>query len=108
MLGSHYVCFEERLSMKTRYAIAFAGISAVASAGLVQTIHAQGTPKAYTVIEIEVTDPAKFKPYPEGTTVLVPAAGGRFLSRGNKTLSLAGAPPRPVVAIIEWDSFDKA
>jgi uncharacterized protein (DUF1330 family) len=91
--------------MKTRYAIALAGISAIAGAGLVQTIHAQSTPKANVVAEIEVTDAAKFKPYLDGTAVIVPEAGGRFLARGNKTFTLAGAPPNQ--SFFASDSYKK-
>jgi uncharacterized protein (DUF1330 family) len=94
--------------MKTHHAIALAIVSAIAGAGLVQTLHAQGKPKAYAVAEIEVTDAAKFKPYLDGTGVIVPQAGGRFLARGNKTFALAGAPPKPVIAVVEWDSFEQA
>jgi uncharacterized protein (DUF1330 family) len=94
--------------MKTHYAIALAIASAIAGAGLVQTLHAQAKPKAYAVAEIDVTDADKFKPYLEGTAVIVPQAGGRFLARGNKTFTLAGTPPKPVIAVVEWDSFEQA
>jgi uncharacterized protein (DUF1330 family) len=94
--------------MKTHHAIALAIVSSLAGAGPVQTLHAQGKPKAYAVAEIELTDAAKFKPYLDGTAVIVPQAGGRFLARGGKTFVLAGAPPRPVVAVVEWDSFEQA
>jgi uncharacterized protein (DUF1330 family) len=94
--------------MKTHYAIGLAIFSAMAGAGLVQTLHAQGKPKAYVIAEIEVTDAARFKPYLDGTAVIVPQAGGRFLARGNKTFTLAGAPPKPVIAVVEWDSFEQA
>jgi uncharacterized protein (DUF1330 family) len=94
--------------MKTQYAIGLAILSALAGAALVQTLHAQAKPKAYVIAEIEVTDAAKFKPYLDGTAVIVPQAGGRFLARGNKTFALAGAPPKPVIAVVEWDSFEQA
>jgi len=94
--------------MKTHHAVVLAIVSAIAGAGLVQTLHAQGKPKAYAVAEIEVTDAAKFKPYLDGTAVIVPQAGGRFLARGGKTFVLSGAPPRSVVAVVEWDSFEQA
>jgi uncharacterized protein (DUF1330 family) len=94
--------------MKTGHAVALAIASAIAGAGLVQTLHAQAKPKAYAIAEIEVSDAAKFKPYLDGTAVIVPQAGGRFLARGNKTFVIGGAPPRPVVAVVEWDSFEQA
>ena len=94
--------------MKTAYAIGLAILSAATGAGLVQTLHAQSKPKAYAVAEIEVTDPDKFKPYIDGTGIIVPQAGGRFLARGNKTFVLAGTPPKAVVAVVEWDSYEQA
>jgi uncharacterized protein (DUF1330 family) len=94
--------------MKTHYAVGLAIVSAIAGAGLVQTLHAQSKPKAYAIAEIEVTDADKFKPYLEGTGVIVPQAGGLFLARGNKTFAFAGAPPKPVIAVVEWDSYEQA
>jgi uncharacterized protein (DUF1330 family) len=91
--------------MKTHQSVALAIVSALAAAGLVQTLHAQGKPKAYAIAEIEVTDAAKFKPYLDGTAIIVPQAGGRFLARGNKTFGLAGAT---VIAVVEWDSYEQA
>jgi uncharacterized protein (DUF1330 family) len=94
--------------MKTYYAVSLAVVSAFAGAALVEGLHAQSRPKAYAVAEIEVTDAAKFKPYADGTEVIVPQAGGRFLARGDKTFVLAGPPPRKVVAVVEWESFEQA
>jgi uncharacterized protein (DUF1330 family) len=94
--------------MKTHYAIALAIASAITGAGLVQTLHAQGKPKAYAIVEIEVTDAAKFKPYPDGAAVIVPQSGGRFIAQGGKTFVVAGAPPKSRVNVLEWDSFEQA
>src|ERR1700730_4555388 len=86
--------FQAELEMKTHHAVALAIVSAIAGAGLVQTLHAQGKPKAYTIAELDVTDAAKFKPYVDGTAVIVPQAGGRFIALGGKTFVIGGAPPR--------------
>jgi uncharacterized protein (DUF1330 family) len=94
--------------MKTHHAVALAIVSAIAGAGLVQTLHAQGKPKAYTIAELDVTDAAKFKPYVDGTAVIVPQAGGRFIALGGKTFVIGGAPPRSRVAVLEWDSLEQA
>jgi uncharacterized protein (DUF1330 family) len=93
--------------MKTHYAVALAIFSAMAGAGLVQTLHAQGKPKAYAVVELDVTDAAKLKPYLDATGVLVPQAGGRFIAVGGRTLVIGGPPPRSRVNLIEWDSFEQ-
>jgi len=94
--------------MKTHYVIVCAILSGIAGAGLVQTLHAQTKPKAYTIAEIDVTDAAKFQHYLDGTAVIVLQAGGRFLARGNKTFTIGGTPPRTVVAVLEWDSYEQA
>jgi uncharacterized protein (DUF1330 family) len=94
--------------MKNYYALGLSIVSAIAGAGLVQALHAQGKPKAYGIGEIEITDADKFKPYADGTAVIVPRAGGRYLARSNKTFAVSGAPPKSVVAIVEWDSYEQA
>ncbi len=94
--------------MKTQYTAALAmlagfGLGAIAVHGL----HAQARPPAYTIAEIEVTDPAGYQKYIEGTTPAVPAAGGRFIARGGKTFVVNGAPPKRI-AVIQWESYEKA
>jgi uncharacterized protein (DUF1330 family) len=70
-------------------------------------VHGQAKPPAYTIAEIEVTDPATFQKYAEATRTSVPAAGGRVIVRGGKTFVVNGSPPRQVV-VIQWDSLDTA
>jgi uncharacterized protein (DUF1330 family) len=70
-------------------------------------VHAQAKPKAYTIAEIDVTDPGTFQKYGQGTGATVPAAGGKFVVRAGRTYVLNGAPPKRI-AIIEWDSFEHA
>lgn len=76
-------------------------------AAVVQGVYAQAKAPAYTVAEFEVTDPAMFKQYAEGTGKGIPAAGGRFIVRGGRTFVINGAPPKQV-AIIQWDSLEQA
>jgi uncharacterized protein (DUF1330 family) len=94
--------------MKAHYAIGLAIISGIAGAALVQSLHALQKPKAYVVEEIEVTDSEKFKPYLDGATAMIPRAGGRILALGNKVFAVSGAPPRPLIAIVEWNSIETA
>jgi len=70
-------------------------------------LRAQPKPPAYTIAEIEVTDQASYQEYMKGTSVQVPAAGGRFIVRGGRTFVVNGAPPRRIV-VIQWESFEKA
>ena len=73
----------------------------------VECVRAQGQPPAYTIGEIEVTDPATYQKYLEGTSSRVPAAGGRFIVRGGRTFVVNGAPPKRIV-VIQWESLEKA
>jgi uncharacterized protein (DUF1330 family) len=34
-------------------------------------------------------------------------AGGKFLARGGKTISVQGAPPEPRIVVVQYDSLDK-
>jgi uncharacterized protein (DUF1330 family) len=96
--------------MNAHYAIGLAIISGIAGAvaGLVPGIHAAQKPKAYSVLEIEVTDADILKRYLDGTADIVPKAGGRFLARSNNALALSGTPPKPLIAIVEWHSIEEA
>lgn len=76
-------------------------------AAVVQGVQAQAKPPAYTIAEFEVTDPATFQKYGDATRTGIPAAGGRFIVRGGKTLILNGPPPKQV-AVIQWESLEKA
>jgi uncharacterized protein (DUF1330 family) len=73
----------------------------------VQLGHGQTKAPAYTVAEIEVTDPATFQKYGEATRTSIPAAGGRVIVRGGKTFVVNGAPPKQIV-LIQWDSLERA
>lgn len=91
-----------------RFSLVLAGLAGCAfGAAIVQTVHGQTKPAAYTISEIEVTDPATFKKYGEATGTAIPAAGGRFIVRGGKSFVLNGPPPKQIV-VIQWDSLDKA
>jgi uncharacterized protein (DUF1330 family) len=76
-------------------------------AAVFQGVQAQAKPPAYTIAEVEVTDPATFQKYADGTRVGITAAGGRFIVRGGKTFVINGVPPKQIV-VIQWDSLDKA
>ena len=73
----------------------------------VEGVRAQAKPPAYTIAEIEVTDQATYQEYMKGTSVQVPAAGGRFIVRGGRTFVVNGAPPKRI-AVIQWENFEKA
>jgi uncharacterized protein (DUF1330 family) len=64
-------------------------------------------PLAYVINEIEVTDPAVYQTFLDRHTPIVQAAGGRYLSRGEKLVALDGMVPRRF-AIIQFDSMEQA
>jgi uncharacterized protein (DUF1330 family) len=91
--------------MKTHFTVALAMSAGFAlGAVTVQVLHAQSTPPAYTVAEVEVTDPETYKQY---IAVGVPPTDGHFIARGGNMYVVNGAPPKRI-AIIQWQSLDKA
>ena len=76
-------------------------------AAAVHVVSAQAKPLAYTIAEIEVTDPPTFQQYGQATAKSVPAAGGRVIVRGGKAFVVNGPPPKQIV-VIQWDSLEKA
>jgi uncharacterized protein (DUF1330 family) len=91
--------------MKTSYTAALAMVAGFGlGAVTVQVLHAQATPPAYTVAEVEVTDPETYKQY---IAVGVPPTDGRFIARGGRTYVVNGAPPKRV-AIVQWESLERA
>jgi uncharacterized protein (DUF1330 family) len=91
--------------MKAYYTVALAMSAGFGLGGLaVQALHAQATPPAYTIAEVEVTDPETYKQY---IAVGVPPADGHFIARGGRTYVVNGAPPTRV-AIVQWRSLEKA
>ena len=94
--------------MKTHVTVALAMLTGVAIGGVaIQTLHAQ-TKKAYTITELELVDAAAQATYGPLVQAAQKAAGGRpFNTAGGKIVSMVGTAPARV-AIIEWDSLEKA
>jgi uncharacterized protein (DUF1330 family) len=95
--------------MRTHYAVALAtlagfGLGAIA----VQGLHAQATPPVYYIAEIDVTDLDNYvKEYAPKAQALIKASGGRLLAAGQKVTPIEGAPPKPRVAVLQWESMEK-
>ena len=70
-------------------------------------LRAQNPPPAFTIAEIQVTDPEAFKDYASATGAGIPAAGGRFIVRSGKSFVINGEPPKSI-AVIQWDTLDQA
>ena len=75
----------------------------------VQTIHAQAKPPAYVIGEIDVADQENYaKEYlSRSGKPINDDGGGKFLSRGNKAISIKGEPPKRIVLFV-FENLDRA
>lgn len=96
--------------MKTRYIVAlsvWAGV--VSGAAAVQALHAQASPPAYVVAEIDVINPVPYdKDYVPPAAKAITDGGGKYLVRGGKTATFFGEPPKPRIAVMVFESMEKA
>ena len=95
--------------MRNRIVVALAvisgfGLGAVTTEGL----RAQAKPPIYVIAEVDVQNiEAYTKEYAPRAQALIKKHGGRFLAAGQKVTSLEGAPPKPRVAVQQWDSMER-
>ena len=96
--------------MRTQYTVALALLAGAAlGAAAIQTLHAQAVPKAYVVAQNVIKDEAGYmKDFAPSMSKAIEAAGGKYLVRGGKTISMHGAAPVSRVVILQFDSVDKA
>ena len=69
---------------------------------------ATAPPKAYIVVQAEVTNPTRYADYAKLTPDIVAKYDGRFLARAGRTVTLEGPPAKSRVVVIEFPSFEKA
>ncbi len=94
--------------MKAEYTIALSMLAGVAiGAGAIEGLHAQSTPKAYVVTEVEVLDQAAQTAYLPKVTEVIKSSGGTFLARGGSTTAFEGEAPKRVTIVV-YDSLAKA
>ena len=96
--------------MRTQYTVTLALLAGAAlGAAAIQTLHAQAAPKAYVIAQNVVKDEAGYmKDFAPSMSKAIEAAGGKYLVRGGKTISMHGAVPASRVVILQFDSVDKA
>ena len=96
--------------MKTRYTVAlciWAGVAVGAAA--VQALHAQAKPPAYVIAEIDVTNPEPYdKQYVPPAAKAITDGGGKYIVRGGGVVALYGEPPKPRIAVMVFESMEKA
>ena len=96
------------MNTKYKYALAM-GAGFALGAVAVQGLHAQAKPPAYLIAEVTVNNQDAFmKEFAIPGMKPVQEAGGKFLARGGKAISVLGASPPPRVSVIQFDSMDKA
>ncbi|MBR0799338.1 DUF1330 domain-containing protein [Bradyrhizobium jicamae] len=94
--------------MKTAYTAALSMLAGIAvGAVAIEGLHAQSTPKAYVVSEIEVIDQGAQNAYLPKVTELIKSSGGTFLARGGNIFAVEGEAPKRVTIAV-YDSFAKA
>jgi uncharacterized protein (DUF1330 family) len=92
--------------MKIRFAVASSMLAGIAIGALaVQGLYAQAKPPAYVIAEIDVIDQDGY--VKEYVPAAVKALNPKFLSRGSKTLSFKGEPPKRIV-LFAFENMDKA
>lgn len=83
-------------------------VGAAIGAATVGGLQAQTKPKAYTVTEQEVLDPAAVAAYLSPVQAAVKAAGAHLLNTTGKVVGIMGAAPPKRVIINEWDNLEQA
>ncbi len=96
--------------MKTRYTVALSILAGVAvGAAAVQALHAQAKPPAYVVAEIDVTNLGPYdKEYVPPAAKAIADGGGKYIVRGGESAAFYGEPPKPRIAIMAFESMEKA
>jgi uncharacterized protein (DUF1330 family) len=96
--------------MKTCFTIALSMVAGISiGAVAVQTLHAQSKPPAYVIAEIDVMDQDGYaKEYlSRSAKPINEEGGGKFLSRGSKSISIRGEPPKRIV-LFAFENLDRA
>jgi uncharacterized protein (DUF1330 family) len=94
--------------MQAHFKLAIALVAGVAIGGAaIQGLHAQATPKAYVVTEIEVINQEAQSAYLPKVGEVIKSTGGKYLARGGKIVALEGEAPKRVTIVV-YDSLEKA
>jgi len=63
---------------------------------------------AYLIVDVDVTDPARYEAYKKLAPPAIAAYGGKYLVRGGATDVLEGAVAAKRVVVLEFPSMDQA
>src|SRR5580704_302674 len=95
--------------MKAHFKVAITLVAgATIGAATIQGLHAQATPKAYVVTEIEVINQEAQNAYLPKVGEVIKSTGGTYLARGGKIVALEGGDAPKRLTIVVYDSLQKA
>ena len=95
--------------MSTRHALRAAGLALIAAFVAAVAAHAlQQTPKAYLLVQVNVTNPQQYGEYTKLSPAIIQEFGGRFIARGGRSTTLEGPPAPDRVVVIEFPSYERA
>jgi uncharacterized protein (DUF1330 family) len=100
--------------MKTHYTVAIATFAGIAIGGaMVEALHAQSKPRAYAMIEMDVTNQEPFfKEFVPAAVKTITDQGGKFLARGGKLVEIEGPAPSSSqdkrLTVVEFENMEKA
>jgi uncharacterized protein (DUF1330 family) len=100
----------EGVIMKTYFTMALSMLAGITVGGLaVQGLNAQSKPPAYVIAEIDVMDQDGYAKEYQSRAVkpILEEGGGKFLSRGSKSISIRGEPPKRIV-LFAFENLDRA
>ena len=84
-------------------------VGTVIGAAAVSGLHAQAKPPAYVIAEIDVTNLEPFdREYVPPAAKAVVDGGGKYVVRGGATVTFYGEPPKPRLAVMVFESMEKA
>ena len=87
---------------------AAAAVVAVAAGAAINARALQPSPKAYMLVQIDVTNPGQYGEYTKLTPAIIEKFGGHFLARGGRSTTLEGPKAPGRIALIEFPSYDRA
>jgi uncharacterized protein (DUF1330 family) len=94
--------------VKTTHTVALSLLAGITiGAVAIERLHAQSTPKAYVVTEVEVINQEAQNAYLPKVGEVIKSTGGTFLARGGKVVALKGEAPKRVTIVV-YDSLEKA
>jgi uncharacterized protein (DUF1330 family) len=95
--------------MRSNFKLAIALVAGAAlGAAAIEGLHAQSTPKAYVVTEIEVINQEAQNAYLPKVGEVIKSTGGAYLARGGKIVALEGGDAPKRATIVVYDSLEKA